>query len=111
MQEVKKMRKNYLTFTTKVVIDIAGTEASVLNIMISRFPHVAASIFKELDNKTLNNCRKVSRLWCDHLDDQKMYWVRMIQRYSTNMKSSYQQWKKVLQNTRVEHVKDLSVCT
>ena len=111
MQEVKKMRKNYSTFTTEVVIHIDGTEDSELNIIISRFPHVSADIFKELDNETLNNCRKVSRLWCDHLDNQKMYWVRMIQRYSTNMKSSYQQWKKVLENTRVEHVKDLSVCT
>ena len=105
------MQKNYSTFTTEVVIDIDGTEASVLNIIIARFSHVATDIFKELDNETLTNCRKVSRLWCDHLDNQKMYWVRMIQRYSTNMKNSYQQWKKALKNTRVEFVKDLSVST
>ena len=105
------MQKNYSTFTTEVVIDIDGIEASVLNSMILRSPHVATDIFKELDNETLANCRKVSRLWCDHLDNQKMYWVRMIQRYSTNMKNSYQQWKKALKNTRVEYVKDISVST
>ena len=105
------MQKNYSTFTTEVVIDIDGTEASALNIMIVRFPHVATDIFKELDNETLANCRKVSRLWCDHLDNQKMYWVRMIQNYSTNMKNSYQQWKKALKNTCVDYVKDISVST
>ena len=105
------MQKNYSTFTTEVVIDIDGTDASVLNIMIVKFPHVATDIFKELDNETLANCRKVSRLWCEHLDNQKMYWVRMIQNYSTNMKNSYQQWKKALKNTRVEYVKDISVST
>jgi hypothetical protein len=105
------MGKHISTFTTEVAIDILGTETSVSTIIIARFPHVANDIFKELDNETLTNCRKVSRLWCDHLDNQKMYWVRMVQRYSTNTTNSYQQWKKVLKYTPVEYVKDLSVST
>ena len=109
MKELKNMVKNVSTFTTDVVIDNDGIKVSVLDIMIAKFPHIAIDIFKELDNETLTNCRKVSRLWCGHLDNQRIYWVRMIQRYSMNMKSSYHQWKKVFKNTPVEYIKDLSV--
>ena len=109
MQELKNIVKNIATFSTDVVIENVGLKVSMLDIMIAKFPLVATDIFKELDNETLTNCRKVSRLWCEHLEDQKIYWVRMIQRYSKNMKSSYLQWKKVFKNTHVEHVKGLSV--
>ena len=113
MQELKNIRKNISTDTLlpllEVSIEIDEIEASVFDVMIARFPHVATDIFKELDDKTLTNCRRVNRLWYDHLDDQKFYFIRMIQRYRKNMKNSYQQWKKVFKNTPVEYVKELSI--
>ena len=105
------MVKNYSTFTTEVVFDNDGIEASVIDIMIARFPHVVTDIFKELDNETLTTCRKVSRIWCDTLDSDKRYWIRIIQRYCNDMKYSYPSWKKALKNTPVKYVKELSVCT
>ena len=111
MEDLKNMGKEILKLTTDVVIDIDGIEASVINGIILRFPNVAQDIFKELDNETVTKCRNVSRLWCDYLDDQKFCWVRMIQRYHTNMKNEYQQWKKVFKNTPVEFVKEISVTT
>ena len=105
------MVKNYSTFTTEVVFDNDGIEASVIDIMIARFPHVVTDIFKELDNETLTTCRKVSRIWCDTLDSDKRYWIRIIQRYCNDMKYSYPSWKKALKNTPIKYVKELSVCT
>ena len=105
------MVKNYSTFTTEVVFDNDGIEASVIDIMIARFPHVVTDIFKELDNETLTTCRNVSRLWCDTLDTDKRHWIRIIQRYCNDMKYSYPSWKKALKNTPVKYVKELSVCT
>ena len=105
------MVKNYSTFTTEVVFDNDGIEASVIDIMIARFPHVVTDIFKELDNETLTTCRNVSRIWCDTLDSDKRYWIRIIQRYCKDMKYSYPSWKKALKNTPIKYVKELSVCT
>ena len=112
MQHLKNMVKNYSTFTTAIVIENDGIKASVIDVMIARFPRVVTDIFKELDNKTLTTCRNASRLCCDYLDSEKILWVRIIQSYKIhNMKITYQQWKKVLKNTPVEYVKELSVCT
>ena len=76
--------------------------------MIRRFPHVVKNVFKELDDKTLNTCRSVSRLCCDHIDSEKFLW---FQRYRKNMGISYPHWNKVLKNTPVELVKEFSVAT
>ena len=111
MQHLENMEKYNSTFTTEVATDNERIEASVLEVMIARFPHVVTDIFKELDDETLTICRNISRTWCGHLDDQKFYHVRKIQRYIKNTKSSDQQWKKVLKNTPVEYVKELSVFT
>ena len=108
---VYKKKKKSLTFNTKVASANDKIEAPVLEIMIARFPHVVTDIFKELDDETLTTCREVSRLGYDHLEDQQFFWVRMIQRYSENMKYAYPQWKKVFKNTPVEYVRELSVST
>ena len=111
-QDCKSMVKNY-TFTTEVVIDYDRIEASVIDVMIARFPHVVTDIFKELDNKTLTTCRNVSRLCCDYLDGEKILLIRMIQcRIESYRKEiTYRQWNKALKNTPVKYVKELSVCT
>ena len=111
MQHLKNMVKNYSTFTTEEVIENDGIEVSIIEIMIARFPHVATDIFKELDNKTLTTCRNLSRLCCDYLDGEKFLLVRMIQSYRNNMGISHLQWNRVLKNTPVEVVKEISVTT
>ena len=111
MQHLKNLGKDILKLTTEVAIDIDGSEDSVIDGIILRFPVVAQGIFKELNNETLTTCRNVSRLWCDYLDNQKFCWVRMIQKYRKNMKNTYHQWKKVFKHTPVAIVKEISVST
>ena len=113
MQKLKNMGKEILKLTNEVVIEIDEIEASVIDVMIARFPHVIKDIFKELDDKTLTTCRSVSRLCCDYLDldSEKFLWIRMIQRYRKNMGISYPHWNKVLKNTPFELVKGFSVAT
>jgi hypothetical protein len=111
MQHVKNMVKNYSTFTTEVVIETDGIEASVIDIMIARFPHVVTNIFKELDNQTLTTCRNVSRICCDYLDREKILSIRMIQSFRKNTGISCPHWNKVLKNTPVELLKELAVST
>ena len=111
MQDLKNMGKYILKLTADVAIEIDVVEASVIDGFILKFPDVARDIFKELNNESLTTCRSVSGLWCDYLDNQKFCWIRMIQRYRRNMEKAYQQWKKVLKNTPVRFVKEISVAT
>ena len=111
MQKLKNMGDEILKLTNEVVIDIDAMEASIIDVMIKRFPHVVTDIFKELDDKTLTTCRNVSRLCCGYIDSEKFLWVRMIQRYRKNLEISYPHWNKVLTNTSSEIVKEFSVVT
>ena len=58
MPELKNMAKQTLNFDLiEVVIENNGLEASDIDIITVRFPHIVTNIFKELDDKTLTNCR------------------------------------------------------
>jgi len=39
---------------------------------ITRFPHIATQIFEQLDNKSLTNCREVSKSWQKFIDDNHL---------------------------------------
>ena len=112
MPELKNMAKQILNFDLiEVVVENGRIEDSVIEIMVARFPYLVRDIFKELDDQTLTNCRNVSRLFCDHIDNNKFYWFRKIQRYRKNVGVTYPHWNKVLKNIPVEIVKELSVST
>ena len=112
MPELKNMAKQTLNFDLiEVVVENDRIEDSVIDIMIGRFPRLVTEIFKELDDQTLAACRNVSRLFCDYLDSEKLLWVRIIQSYRNYTGSSSPDWNKVLKNTSVEYVKELSVAT
>ena len=112
MPELKNMAKQTLNFDLiKVVVENDRIVNSVIEIMIARFPHLVTHIFKELDDKTLTICRYVSRLCCDYLDSEKILLVRMIQTYRNFTEISSPDWNRVLKNTSVELVKELSVST
>ena len=42
------------------------------------FPHIADQIFQQLDNKSLTNCREVSKSWLKFIDDRNISWIRII---------------------------------
>ena len=50
-----------------------------------RFPHLSEAIFKSLNNKTLADCKEVSKSWYFHLDSQKFLETRIV-KTQTNIK-------------------------
>ena len=44
-----------------------------------RFPHLSENIFDSLDNKSLADCKEVSKSWYFYLDTQKFLQTRIIQ--------------------------------
>ena len=81
----RNIMKNKVIFSSKkkVAIVIDAIETTFLDEMMLRFPHIVQDAFKELDNKSLENCRNVSRACCDFIDNEKFYLVRKIQNYVT----------------------------
>ena len=81
--------KNKVIFSSKkeVAIVIDDIATSFLDEIMLRFPHIVQDVFKELDNKSLTNCRNVSRACCDFIDDEKFNWVRKIQNYVSTLES------------------------
>ena len=49
--------------------------------LASRFPHLGEAIFDQVDDKTLINCRKMSKIWCQIIDGQRNTWLRLLKKY------------------------------
>ena len=51
---------------------------------LERFPEVGEEIFKQLNNQSLAKCKEVSRSQFKFLEENKVLWRRMIEKYSVN---------------------------
>ena len=74
-----------------------------------RYPHLSESIFNKIDNLTLNICRRMSTIWCGFIDEQRSTWIRTLQKHVKNFEESPETWKKVVQNTPFEIIKQLAL--
>ena len=46
--------------------------------VISRFPHIAQQIFEELDNYHFTQCKIISQLWKNFMEENKFLYIRLI---------------------------------
>ena len=46
--------------------------------LIERFPHIVENIFENLDNKSLANCRGISKSWQEFIDNRNLPWKRIM---------------------------------
>ena len=51
-----------------------------IDTLLLRFPSIAQDIFKELDNKSLIKCRKLSVPVQNFIDNEKFIWIRPMQK-------------------------------
>ena len=49
-----------------------------LETYFDRYSHISLQIFEQLDDESLNNCREVSKLWKDYIDDKNMQWLGIV---------------------------------
>ena len=43
-----------------------------------RFPYISEQIFDQLDDQNLVKCRRISKSWCNYLDNQKVLYIQII---------------------------------
>ena len=87
-----------------------------------RFPHLSESIFNQLDDVTLADCRKVNRIWLNFIDNERFLWIRVIKkkissllnvpgplsRKQTRVSKFQERWKNVFNKTPLMIIKDLA---
>ena len=49
-----------------------------MEVIISRFLHIAEQIFEQLDDKSLKNCREVAKSWHRSIDHRNYSWIRIL---------------------------------
>ena len=63
---------------------VSKREEMEMEDMISRFPHIAESIFQQLSVKSLRKCREVNFSWRTFIDGRKFPWLRIIKKRIQN---------------------------
>ena len=85
----------------------------------SRFPHLSEMILDYLDNRSLANCKVVSKTWSIYIEEQKFYGIRVIKEtvfkkfwvfgYKKFHKLS-KPWFEVFKKGSTENIMDLKNC-
>ena len=86
-------------------------EISKLFCIFKRFPHFSESIFNNLDNQSLINCKEASRELSEFLESERFFWIRMLRNYSKHYHTFQDSWKMAINKTSVEIVKHLALAT
>ena len=74
-----------------------------------RFPLISQIILNNIDNISLARFREASRENDNFLNSETFYWIRNIKKYSANFEEFQQPWKKVINKTPVEFLKNLAI--
>ena len=68
---------------------------SIMEDLCQRMPHVFAKIFGLVDNQTLIKCKETSRIICNFMANERLFWIRIIQVHEESLEES---WKKVVED-------------
>ena len=64
---------------------------------------------RNVDNKSLDTLKKVSRELSGFLEEERFYWLRVIQSYDENNIKQSKSWKKLVDKTPSEVIKKLAL--
>ena len=79
--------------------------------VFNRFPHINESIFNELGNQSLINCKEASRELSKLLEQERFFWIRILRNYSKHYHTFHDFWKMAIYRTSIEIVKHLALAT
>ena len=74
--------------------------------LCQRIPHVFVKIFCLVENQTLIKCKESSREICNLLENERFFWIRIIQAYAGSIQDS---WKKVVDKAPIAIIKEFAV--
>lgn len=69
---------------------------------------IGQKICKQLDNRSLENLKRVSKSWNGFINQNKVIWKRKLQMYERNHTEFKEDWNLVIAKTPVETIKQLT---
>ena len=76
-----------------------------------KIPDLGEKILKELDNQSLVQSKEVQRSWNNFINEEKVLWIRIIQKCISDVDTYSNAWRKVLKKAPVEFVTHLALAT
>ena len=73
--------------------------------LCQRIPHVCAKIFGLVDDQSLIKCKKASKIIYYVLENERFFWIRIIQAHEGRLQDS---WKKVVVKTQLAIIKEFA---
>ena len=83
-------------------------EMPKLDQFTSRFPDLTEEILSQLDNEHLEKFKTVGRSLKMTVENQRIYWIRKIQKYAQNNNLSEKEWKEAVKKTPIEILKTIA---
>ena len=77
--------------------------------ILIRFPFVGQDIFKKVDDKTLANCKNVSKVWNNFLDNGSILWKRRIWKFTQNQVEFNNHWELATNKVPIDMLKNLAI--
>ena len=110
----KGLNKGYgsiaLRLNQEVVINF--NDCIIENTICLRFPHLLEQINEILDDKSLTNCKEVSRIMCSITENQesgRFFTKRVIQSYIDNSWVYEEEWRIVLNKLEIKRLREFEV--
>ena len=76
--------------------------------LFQKIPNLAEDIFGQLNDQSLVHCNRVSKKWFRNLQNHRVYWIHVIQKYTKNSDGFADEWKKVVHKTPLTTLKRLA---
>ena len=68
-------------------------------------------VFKDLDDQSLINSREANREMKQCLNNERFYWIRIINKFSKNFEGHKESWKDVINKASIQITKKLAIAT
>ena len=78
-----------------------------MDVFSRRFPLAIKNVLKNLDDESLSRTKEASRQINGFINNERFYWVRMMNKYNRNFQDFKKTWEKVISKTPVDTIKQL----
>ena len=82
-----------------------------MEMIFQRLPLLGEKISKNLDDESLVKLRESSKELAKSIDDERFYWIRIIEHYKYNLQAFQENWMIILDQIPIAIVKDLAIAT
>jgi hypothetical protein len=94
--------------SVNILVSIMEDQSDIENFFV-RFPAISKEILKRLDDQSLAKFKEVSKQLFPIIDMHKPFWIRSLKNYNENFEIFLDSWKKVINKTPTEIIKDLAI--